>query len=351
VAADGGALRLDVELEAGVVRGVAIRSSRPMRLGRLLHGRRAEEAPEIVGRLFALCARSHAAAAHFAVAAALGRAPDAETLRAQAVAALAERAFETLRASALGWPGVAPDRETGLRLREAAVAAHGLAAGGAGEALATLNRAAAALGFAHRPSSQSVFGQILRQCEAGPALALTPPDPLSAKDDAEVAAALLADPESFAAAPTLPGRRPETGAYARAWLELARVTHALAARADTRALDARRTLNELEGLALSRRTPGRDLVAWGRLGERAGYGAVETARGRLHHVLSCDGRGRILIYGMVAPTEWNFHARGPLVGQLVGARLGRLPAARGAAETLALLIDPCCACETAVREM
>jgi coenzyme F420-reducing hydrogenase alpha subunit len=53
---------------------------------------------------------------------------------------------------------------------------------------------------------------------------------------------------------------------------------------------------------------------------------------------------------MVAPTEWNFHACGPLVGQLTGARLGSAEAARAAAETLARLIDPCCAFETAVRE-
>jgi coenzyme F420-reducing hydrogenase alpha subunit len=113
----------------------------------------------------------------------------------------------------------------------------------------------------------------------------------------------------------------------------------------------RRAFAELEALVAAKATPGPGLIACGRLGERSAFAAIETARGRLYHALSCDNMDRILIYGMVAPTEWNFHADGPLVRQLRGARLGRVETARDVADKLALLLDPCCAFETVVREM
>jgi hypothetical protein len=258
---------------------------------------------------------------------------------------LAERVFETLRACVMGWPSA--DCRTAAALREALATAQALAKDGGQEALAALRRAAAALGFGEdEPGPDTALGRILRDCEATPALTPIALDPLTPDDDAAVAAALLAD-EDFAAAPELPGRRPETGAFARI-----RPTGAVfAARARARLLDIRRALAELEGLAPAKAAPGRGLIACGLLGERSAFAAVETARGRLYHALTCDNMDRILIYGMVAPTEWNFHPRGPFVGRVLGARLGRVETARDAADRLARLVDPCCAFETAVREI
>ena len=345
MAADGGVLRLELELADGVVTAATIRSTRPKQLGRLFHGRRADEAAALARVLFTLCGRAHGAAAAIAGAAALGRPLGDDDLRREAVGVLAERVFETLRACVMGWPPAQP--HTVAALRATLVAAQALAKGGGEDVLAALRRAAVALGFGEdEPAADTALGRILRDCEAAPALPSIPLDPLTPGDDAAVAAALLAD-EDFAAAPELPGRRPETGAFARVRLG----GGAFAARAGARLVDVRRALAELEALVTAKAAPDRGLIAWGRLGERSAFAAIETARGRLHHALTCDNMDRILIYGMVAPTEWNFHPRGPFVGRVLGARLGRAEMARDAAEKLALLLDPCCAFETAVREM
>ena len=66
--------------------------------------------------------------------------------------------------------------------------------------------------------------------------------------------------------------------------------------------------------------------------------------------MKVDEASKILIYAMVAPTEWNFHPLGVLVTTLLGAKLGRPAEALEIAEALALRIDPCCAFEAAVRE-
>nr|WP_246500602.1 nickel-dependent hydrogenase large subunit [Azospirillum rugosum] len=71
-----------------------------------------------------------------------------------------------------------------------------------------------------------------------------------------------------------------------------------------------------------------------------GAGAVDTARGRLAHWVRLED-GRIADCRIVAPTEWNFAADGPLARGLVGAvtdagleeRAGMLVAA----------LDPCVA--------
>ena len=345
MAADGGVLRLELELADGVVTAATIRSTRPKQLGRLFHGRRADEAAALARVLFTLCGRAHGAAAAIAGAAALGRPLGDDDLRREAVGVLAERVFETLRACVMGWPPAQP--HTVAALRATLVAAQALAKGGGEDVLAALRRAAAALGFGEdEPAADTALGRILRDCEAAPALPSIPLDPLTPGDDAAVAAALLAD-EDFAAAPELPGRRPETGAFARVHPD----GSAFSDRARARLLDVRQAFAELEALVLGDAPPGPGLIACGRLGERSAYAAIETARGRLYHALSCDNMDRILIYGMVAPTDWNFHPRGPFVGRVLGARLGRAEMARDAAEKLALLLDPCCAFETAVREM
>ena len=162
MAADGGVLRLELELAEGVVRAATIRSTRPKRLGRLFHGRRADEAAALARLLFTLCGRAHAAAAALAAATAQCRPLGDETLRREAVGVLAERVFETLRASVMGWPSAEP--QTAAALREAVVAAQALAKEGGQDALAALRRAAAALGFGEdEPAADTALGQPITQ--------------------------------------------------------------------------------------------------------------------------------------------------------------------------------------------
>ena len=84
-------------------------------------------------------------------------------------------------------------------------------------------------------------------------------------------------------------------------------------------------------------------LAGGRLSGRAGYGAVECARGRLYHVAALDADGRIGAYAVLAPTEWNFYAHGPYVAALKGQRIGEGEEGLLAAARLAALVDPCVA--------
>jgi coenzyme F420-reducing hydrogenase alpha subunit len=85
-------------------------------------------------------------------------------------------------------------------------------------------------------------------------------------------------------------------------------------------------------------------------GSDAGYGVVESARGRLYHLAQISSRGRIGAYRILAPTEWNFHANGPFVANVLGARLPRGGRGRLSLERLAALFDPCVGFEVSVRE-
>lgn len=73
------------------------------------------------------------------------------------------------------------------------------------------------------------------------------------------------------------------------------------------------------------------------LGDGAGLGLVDAARGLLAHRVEVEG-GVLRDYRMLAPTEWNFHAAGPLARGLEG-----VPAegAEARAALLAASLDPC----------
>jgi len=139
-------------------------------------------------------------------------------------------------------------------------------------------------------------------------------DRLTAADDDAVVTALATCPE-FVRAPALPGRAPETGPAARLGLSAtdpAAAQHAL-----------RTELAEaLSLLARAHDTVGlpQDWIRAGRLNDGAGYAAVESPRGRLHYRVRVDDDGILRDARVLAPTEWNFHPRGPLVRALMGAR-------------------------------
>jgi Ni,Fe-hydrogenase I large subunit len=91
-------------------------------------------------------------------------------------------------------------------------------------------------------------------------------------------------------------------------------------------------------------------IVGGRTSSGAGFGALECARGRLYHLARVGADGRIAAYGILAPTDWNFHPAGPYVAELLGARIGRGEAARSAAKKMAALMDPCIGFEVEVKE-
>lgn len=81
-----------------------------------------------------------------------------------------------------------------------------------------------------------------------------------------------------------------------------------------------------------------------------GCGVAETARGRLAHWLRLDGDGRIADARMVAPTDWNFAADGPLARGLAGAEVRGRDDAAERARLLVAMLDPCVACGIEVHE-
>ena len=219
---------------------------------------------------------------------------------------------------------------------------------------ARLADAAEALGVPRAPDAappaDTVFGAIFRQCERDEAFAPGPPDSLTRDDDREVVAALRGDPQGFAARPRLPGRRLETGAYARLWRRSPSQRGIMSARLAARLLDIRLALTAAGQGLQSGEMEFDDVLAAGPAGANSGFGAVESARGRLYHVAEMGPDERISTYAIVAPTEWNFHPAGPFVAGLLGARVGHGEAARLAVSRLATLFDPCVAFDVTLRE-
>ncbi len=82
----------------------------------------------------------------------------------------------------------------------------------------------------------------------------------------------------------------------------------------------------------------------------SGCGVAETARGRLAHWLRLDEAGRIADARMVAPTDWNFAADGPLARGLAGAEVRGRDDAAERARLLVAMLDPCVACGIEVHE-
>lgn len=76
------------------------------------------------------------------------------------------------------------------------------------------------------------------------------------------------------------------------------------------------------------------------IGCHSGLGIAEAARGRLYH-RAVVRDGNIGYYRVLAPTEWNFHPRGPAVRALGDIDIKDQVVARQQAELLIHAIDPC----------
>jgi len=190
-----------------------------------------------------------------------------------------------------------------------------------------------------RPAEGSWFRLLWREIVRDEGFAANVPDALDADDDAAVLARLRSDGEAFAAAPSLPGRAPETGAFARHWRKTDFSGSAAAARLGARLIDLAECLDRL-----ARAAAGEEMDRAEDQGvapaPREGFAAVETSRGRLGHWTRLSRDGKIEDYAIVAPTEWNFHPAGPFVAAVLGARVSRGEAAASITR-LAGLLDPC----------
>jgi coenzyme F420-reducing hydrogenase alpha subunit len=341
-----GSLHLEVMLADGVVRNAWLGSSRPVDLARTMIGRDAAVVPLAFERLFALCGRSHAIAARCALAAAGGPPVSADERRRAVLELAAERIAEHLRSTftMLSAPsGVAALVDEVDALRAARSATARVVADRTRNAADALTRALTHLGLdGTAPRAGSWADRLLVSVGAALPNRAFAVDPLVPDDDMDVIDALLRLGASYAAAPHVMGRRPETGALAR------RVTSGSVVSARDRL--AGRFAEIAEAADIIRRGEGpAEWIAVATHRPGTGFAAVETPRGRLHQLVAVDGNGLMTACATVAPTEWNFHPDGPFVQALSGLRIGEGSAAEDRIRVLVGLFDPCVGCRVSMR--
>lgn len=367
------------------IRRAEVATRRPRAVAALV-GRKAEEAVRLAPLLFSLCGSAQGLAVARACEAALGiDANNHETARALLTdaEALDSHGWQAV----VEWPARlgAPPRPAALRDLRAAVSAvmpalypakDGLRPGGGGlrpdtaalrEALAHMAGWLETTVFAG-PTPQDA-DDLARWAASGGsdaarlAARLLSPDlagwgacgtPLLAeRSPGWYAAALSGDP-SFAANPRYMDTTALTGPLER------QADHPLVVSVTERFGDglARLFAARLADLAeLPRRMeaaiadlgPAEPAVA-GSLAPGEGCGVAETARGRLAHWLRLDGDGRLADARMVAPTDWNFAAGGPLARGLAGAAVRDRDDAVDRVRLLVAMLDPCVACGIEVHE-
>ena len=364
---DPGSVTIEIAVANRRVQTVRICSTRPTTVARLFIGRAADDIPTLAERLFALCGRSHRLAASRAVAAALDQPVDQARRTADAMGLAAERIAETLRGTVLGdaMPDARVDPAVVMLLREALSAArtlmmHGLSDGknSAVHAPALVARLAGAmheLGVPNAapnlaPDRRTPIGRLLLEAEGETAFLARTPDMLTEADDRDVIEALRTHGENFAAAPVLPGRVAETGAYAKHWQSTAVAATALAARMYARLYEMAESLDLLQAAATTGVPPEADPVHSEKISPGEGFAALESPRGRLYHWLKVGSDRQISAYAILAPTEWNFHPRGPLIEALAGAEVGTGEEARRRVSRLIAVFDPCVSFDVRVQE-
>lgn len=323
---------------------------------RLFVGRPPEEVARLLPSLFAVCGEAQGVACQLAVEAALGVAVDDDVRAERRLRVVGEGLREHLLRIAVDWAaalGEAPDREA-LRAVAAHVAALRAATPGAAEALAAFVRdtilggglagladesAFAAWAAAGRTVAQRLVAHVIRSGFAD-----------SGAAEPAVLPALPADAGSTAfpiggLEPLDTGPPYETTAFAEARsaplvaaLE-ARHGAGLLARLAARLVAVAALAGEAVALAgAARGGRGPDLRQ--RKAGGSGVGEVETARGRLRHVVEV-AEGRVRRYHIAAPTDWNFSPAGPVraaLSAIAGDGRGRIE------ERARLMIgafDPC----------
>jgi hypothetical protein len=156
----------------------------------------------------------------------------------------------------------------------------------------------------------------------------------------------MVQPE-FSQAPTWNGEPMETGALSRMCAEPlvaaldASHGHAILTRMIARLVELGRLL---DGLATGTGSADHALPIQGfALHAGEGLGAVQTARGLLLHRVRLSG-SEVEDYGIVAPTEWNFHPRGALVDGLGTLEADDEVVLSRHARLAVQALDPCVAC-------
>lgn len=355
-----GELHLRVGRGPQGVRSVECLSTRPRLSQALLQGLAPQAAAERLGRLYVVCGRAQATACASACEAAAGEEPSPLGAQRRDAALATELALEHLwhflidlprasrrepaaaamaaaraRPDAAGIDAVARADVFGIPPAEFAALADG-------EALERWSRRSPTLAAAH-------LARVLAEAPSlgASAVALMPSSEQAFADG--VYAGLEAS-RDFAAAPHWSdGEARETGALPRKSTSplvahaVLRWGHGVAARHVARLLELAEVLAELASGSPRPRhgaTNGTPAV---------GYAWAQTARGLLVHRAQLED-GRIARYEIVAPTEWNFHPRGPFVAGACAIAAREPARILAEARAVAASLDPCVAWEVELAD-
>ncbi|MGQ0682326.1 nickel-dependent hydrogenase large subunit [Bradyrhizobium sp.] len=350
-----------VLLARGAIADVEILPRTRPPLTRLFAGKQVGSLFSVLPRLFSLCSCAHQVAFVSAVEAARGQTAAADARHRRVTAVIAERLTELLRGLFVG--RLALDSAGAAAVRsmmqaatvlgyDAADTDHGPARR---ESVSRIRAALTALGVSDEEGAPAPGSALAAHVAALDDEAFSPaaiePSFLSSADDRDVLLRLRTDGAQFSDAPDLQGRVPETGVWARrAMREPALPREAgPAARLKARIAEAARLCAWLEaGDELNSVEDG--IVESYNLGASTGAAAVECARGRLYHLVELDGEDQISRFEFLAPTEWNFHARGPLVQGLQGSVLSGGRQGQEAVRAMVGSFDPCVAFSLTFRE-
>jgi coenzyme F420-reducing hydrogenase alpha subunit len=361
-----GRVHVSARFAGGRISSVQVASERPLVANRLLAGRTPDEALKLLPNLFAVCGRSQAVVAAAALDAALGETTGQAIHRRRERELAAETAAEHAFRLLLDWPrltGQEGDIALLTRIRSLLASAPVSEAswGTARDALIGMTEArilgtaldswleqfSASEWLDWARSGRTGVGRTLAHFAALPAFAAQETQPLTRPQHGifveDIARPALADP-GFAARPELRGAPAECGPLARG-LEQSAVRDM--ARRDRMVARAFARLAEFALVLRDETRAGRLESAV--LGPGTGAAMGEMARGLLVHAVRLEG-GRIASYAIVAPTEWNFHPRGPLMLELENRPVRDAAEALRALGFAAATLDPCVALETELRD-
>jgi hypothetical protein len=343
-------IAITVLSSGGTIADVAILPRSRPPLTRLFAGKPASSLLLVLPRLFSLCSVAHQVAYLSAVEAAQGVDAAPETVRRRVTAVLAERLTELLRGLFVRRLALDGASAAAIRamMQASTMLGSDLSEGGPQAsprgAVLRVKAALGALGITgedQAPAPGSALAVHVASFDGGVSSPpVAEPSFLSAADDLEIAMRLLADGAAFSDAPELDGRIPETGVWAR---KVKREPVLLPGASPAERLKARiaEVVRLCAWLEDGQGSLEDGAVKSYRLGAGRGAAAVECARGRLYHAVELDEEGRILRFEFLAPTEWNFHARGPLVQSLKGSALAAGRPGQDAVRTLVSSFDPC----------
>jgi len=362
-------IELRLETTQGAVTAVEILPRTRPAVIRLVAGRDVAVLADVLPRLFTLCARAHQLACESAIAAAREERVALARQRECTVAVIREWIGESLRG--LHVAGLLSADGAALRELMRFFAAGREGRDGREPGAAGIGRALEQVGISISEGVALPGSALAHALNALEALAPEAPEAaraagaapgaasfLSPEDDEEVVTALFAHGEAFASAPDLGGRVPETGAFCRASLACHGLRPAapdpgLSAASAGKRMKARigeiALLSSWLGAGDYDASPMPDMIRSLRPAAGRGAAVVECTRGRLYHAIELGDRGEIVAFEFLAPTEWNFHRKGPLARALQGMVLHGAQGRR-CVEALVQSLDPCVGFQLQFRE-